>query len=72
MNNYKLRIWTGPTLVKELTGKLKEAGVTVVEEGTECVHVRSEGSCRDAAAHNILATLMKAYNTDFGLRPKAI
>ena len=72
MNTYKLRIWTGPTLVKELTAKLREAGVDVVCEGTEHVHVRSEGSDRLAAAHNLLATLMKAYKTDFGLKPMAV
>jgi hypothetical protein len=72
MNTYKLRIWTGPTLVRELTTKLREAGVEVVCEGTEHVHVRSEGSDRHAAAHNVLATLMKAYNTDFCLKPQAV
>src|SRR5512147_2293962 len=54
MNTFKLRIWTGPTLVKEVTTKLREAGVEVVEEGTEHVHVRSEGSDRLGAAHNVL------------------
>ena len=72
MNTYKLRIWTGPTLVKELTAKLREAGVEVVCEGTEHVHVRSEGSDRYAAAHNVLAMCMKAHMTDFGLKPQAI
>jgi len=72
MNTYKLRIWTGPTRVKELSAKLREAGVEVVCEGTEHVHVRSEGSDRMAASHNILAMLMKAYKTDFSLKPMAV
>lgn len=70
MNTYKLRIWTGPTLVRELTTKLREAGVEVVCEGTEHVYVLSDGSNHLAAAHNVLATLMQAYKTDFGLKPQ--
>jgi len=72
MNTYKLRIWTGPTLVKEITAKLRQAGVEVVCEGTEHVHVRSEGSDHMAAAHNVLAFLMRTFMTDFNLKPKPI
>lgn len=72
MNSYKLRVWTGPTLVKEITAKLRQAGVEVVCEGTEHVHVRSEGSDRMAAAHNVLACLMKVHKTDFCLKPQAV
>ena len=62
--------WTGPTLVGQIAGKMRDAGLTVTCEGTEKVYVESEGTDGDGAAWNVLAALCSKHATDFGLRPK--
>jgi hypothetical protein len=69
-NRYRIRFWTGPTLVDKLKVAAEEAGYTV-EGGTEDIYVVSEGSSADAAAHNFLVDLRKTHGTDFGLRMRS-
>lgn len=64
--------WTGPVLVKQLADKMREAGLTVACEGTEHVHVESEGTDGEGAAWNVLVALFSKHKTDFGLRPKML
>ncbi len=68
----RLRIWTGPSLVSELAGKLRDAGVTVTVEGTEHVYVEAEGSDDSAASWNILVALFNTHGRDYGLRPRGV
>jgi hypothetical protein len=65
---FKMKAWTGPTLVKQLADKLREAGINVTLEGTETVYFVAEGSYPDAAGWNTLVDLMNTHGTDFGLR----
>lgn len=65
-------VWTGPCLMKQLADKVREAGLTVACEGTEVLHVESEGTDVDGAAWNILASLCSKHGVDFGFRPKMI
>jgi hypothetical protein len=66
-NNYLIRFWTGPTLVKQLADKAREAGLDVEIEGTEHIYIRCFGSCRYAATHNMRVDLIRKHGKDFGL-----
>jgi hypothetical protein len=65
-------VWTGPCLVGQLADKMREAGLTVACEGTEHVHVESEGETVDGASWNVLAALCSKWATDFGMRPRLL
>lgn len=63
---------TGPTLVKDVAAKMRGAGLSVACEGTEHVHVESEGTDALRAGWNLLVDLQRTHGTDLGLRPKLI
>lgn len=64
--------WTGPTLVKQIAEKMRDAGLTVTCEGTESVYVVAEGETQDGASWNVLAALCSKHGVDFGLKPRAV
>lgn len=53
---------TGPTIVKAMAQKCREAGLTVTCEGTERVYVEATDR------YHVLAELRRVHGTDFGLR----
>jgi hypothetical protein len=69
---YKLKVWTGPTLVGQIAEKCRQAGITVLIEGTEHIHVEMDGLTVGGAGWNVLVALVQKHGTDFGLRPKAL
>jgi hypothetical protein len=72
MRNYRIQVWTGPALVKQLAEKMRQAELDVVCEGTEHVYLDQAGSDAAGAVWNVLAALCRMHATDFGLRPKAL
>lgn len=64
---YRLKFWTGPTLVEQIATRFREAGVTVTCEGTEHVYVNGDGSDGFAAEWNVLVDLQRKHGTSFGL-----
>lgn len=72
MSTYRMRVWTGPALVRQIADKLAEAGVDVVYVGTENLLVDGEGADPGGAAWNVLAAMYAKHGTDYGLRPCAI
>ena len=69
---FKISIWTGPTIVREIAAKIREAGVTVTVEGTETVYAVADGQTAEGAAWNVLVDLRRVHGTDFGLRPRPV
>jgi hypothetical protein len=69
---WRLKVWTGPTLVRKISEKAKKAGIEVETEGTENIYVIVEGTTGGAAEWNFIATMHQKHGTDFGLRPKAM
>jgi hypothetical protein len=67
MTTYRLKVWTGPTLVVELGRRMRRAGLHVIT-GTEHVYVDAQGTGCDAAEHNMRAALYRKYKKDYGLR----
>lgn len=72
MSSFALKVWCGPALVKPIAEKMRAAGVHISFVGTEHLYCHGEGSCIDAARHNVLADLMRMFGTDFGLRPRKV
>lgn len=71
-NSYKVKFWTGPTLVKDIADAMRKAGIQVDLEGTEYVYVTSEGDSFDGAAWNVLADLKREHGYDFGLSGRRV
>jgi hypothetical protein len=69
-NRFKLSLFTGPTLVRQIAARLREAGVTVLIEGTERVIVEVEGTDSEDAKGRVLVALVRKHGTDFDLRPR--
>lgn len=67
---YRMKIWTGPTLVQQLAEKAREAGLQEVRAGTEHIYVVVAAMSRDWAAWNVCAALRSRHGTDYGLRPQ--
>jgi hypothetical protein len=61
---------TGPTIVRQIAEKCREAGLTVACEGTERVYVEApvESYLDGGPRLWILARLREVHGTDFGLR----
>jgi len=66
----KLRAHTGPTIVKEMAAKLRDAGVKVTIEGTEHVYVEFEGHAKGVtdADFTIRQVLKNKHGSSFGLK----
>lgn len=71
MNTYRFKIWAGPSWVGQMADKCRQAGLSVVTQGTENIYVDAKGQTRDGAAWNILVDLYNTHGTDFGVRPRA-
>lgn len=67
MTKFRLKVWTGPTLAKDLGRWIRRVGLPVVT-GTEHVYVTVKGSTCAAAEHNMRAALFQKYRTDWQLR----
>jgi hypothetical protein len=65
----KLSLFTGPTLVRQIAAKLREAGVVVLVEGTERVFVLADGADHYEATLAVRSALLDKHGTDFGLWP---
>ena len=70
MATYRMELWTGPTLVRQIRQRLRVAKVKVVSSGTESVLVDASGTSCEGAAWNILSALYRKHKTDFGLKPR--
>jgi hypothetical protein len=67
MLTYRLRFYTGPTIVKELGDKFRMAGIHVEHIGTEHLIVLARGNDRYDAAQTVWHKLHDRYATTFGL-----
>lgn len=65
-------VWTGPCGVQQYADYIREAGLTVVCEGTETIYVKSEGETEGGASWNILVALVQKHGTDFYFQPKMV
>jgi hypothetical protein len=68
MPTYRLPFHTGPTIVRQIAQKMREAGISVAIEGTERVYVDCEGEDRWSANQAVLRALREKHGTVFGLR----
>lgn len=68
MKTYRLKVWTGPSYVKEMGRMIKRAHLKVPVVGTEHVYVDVKGTSCYGAAWNMQAMLYRKFRTDFGLR----
>lgn len=67
MARFRLRAWTGPTIVGQITEACQRAGL-IARAGTEHVYVDTDdGHDAAAACWNTLVTILKAEGTDYGL-----
>lgn len=64
----KLRAHTGPTIVKEMAEKCREAGLNVTIEGTEHVYIEQPGKDTYEMNEEIRKALTKKHGTAFGLK----
>ena len=64
---YRISFHTGPTIVRQIAQKMREAGIVVAVEGTEHVHVDCEGEDRYYANEAVLRALRDKHGTVFGL-----
>ena len=64
----QVKFWTGPTLVKAIADRMREAGIVVDIEGTEHVYCQIDGWNDKARRYNVCAMLYKKHGTDFGLK----
>ncbi len=60
-NRYRLRLWTGPSMVTWIAKRLAVIEGTDVVEGTEHVYVTAEGSDPSAALHNLFTDWLRTY-----------
>lgn len=49
---FKVKAWVGPCFVSQYAAMMARAGLKVVCEGTEHIHVEEEGMSPDGAAWN--------------------
>jgi hypothetical protein len=67
MSEYKFKIYTGPTTVKEVAEALRTAGVYVFLEGTEHVYITSPcESIYDTNIH-VQTRLLETHGKRFGI-----
>jgi hypothetical protein len=64
---YRLRVWTGPSVVVELGRKFRKAGLRVPVVGTENLHVDVTASDCYGAEQVARAALRRKYKKDVGL-----
>lgn len=69
---YRLKAWTGPTLVREIADRLRGAGFASVLEGTEHVHWDAEGQTPEGACWNSAVDMERVFGTSFGIVPRAL
>ena len=63
-----MKAWVGPSYVSDFSRWMKEAGIKVLIEGTEHLHIEAEGDSLSSAAENVSTALIKRHKTDFCLR----
>lgn len=64
---YKCKAWTGPTQVKEIANRIKEAGLIDVFDGTEHVYWKCSGNNPQHALMRSSEIMRQRLGTDFGL-----
>lgn len=64
----KLRCWTGPCFVKQITDACKSAGLNA-EAGTEHVLLQVDADDTHSAKEMVITALSKKHGTSFGLYP---
>lgn len=67
MERIKLSFYTGPTIVRQIAEKMREAGVRVTCEGTERVWCIVEAEDDLSARLDVLNALRAKHGTTFGL-----
>lgn len=70
MPTYRLRVWTGPTLVRDVSRRMKLAKLKVRVTGTEHVTVDVRATHQNGcggAWHNLSAALYQKFGTDYGI-----
>lgn len=68
MQDYVMKAYTGPTVVKEIASRVKSAGIDITMIGTEHIYIVAAGESLEDAAHHAHAAIVKKCGRDFGLR----
>jgi len=64
----RMKCWTGPVDVKNDAELLRAAGINVVCEGTEHVHMDVEAKDTTQAREKLILALLKRHGTCLGIR----
>lgn len=67
MPKFKAIVYVGPCWVKQLADKFREAGINVIFEGTEYLHIEVFAMEQDSVVYNVIQELQQVHKTDFGL-----
>lgn len=68
MNKIRMRVWVGPTQVKAIAERFREAGLVDVTEGVERVYFHMWAHDLDEARDVIMQCLRTVHGKTFGLR----
>lgn len=64
----RMKCWTGPVDVKHDADLLRSAGINVVCEGTEHVHVSVEAKSTEEANTKLIQALLEKHGSARGIR----
>jgi hypothetical protein len=68
LQDYVMKAYTGPVVVKEIASRVKSAGVDITMLGTEHIYVVAAGENFEDAANHVRHAIVRKCGRDFGLR----